>query len=101
MRITQTHRAIILSGVEEYIDADVDVRVFGSRLDDTKQGGGVDLLLISQTNIPPQACAELNEVLEEYLKLPVNIETYTSTDEPTPTQARVLAEACPIDDKNT
>ncbi|MBT2785488.1 MULTISPECIES: hypothetical protein [unclassified Halomonas] len=96
MRITQTHRAIILSGVEELIDADVDVRVFGSRLDDTQLGGGVDLLLISQQEIPSKACSKLNDILEEYLKMPVNIVTYISTDEPSPTQAKVLAEARPI-----
>lgn len=101
MRITQTHRAIILSGVEEYIDADVDVHVFGSRLDDTKRGGSVDLLLISQTKIQPQACTELNEILEEYLKLPVNIETYISTDEPNSAQAAMLAEARPINTTDT
>ncbi|MCH4813321.1 nucleotidyltransferase domain-containing protein [Vreelandella neptunia] len=99
MRITQTHRAIILYGVEELIDADVEVRVFGSRLDDTQIGGGVDLLLISKQEIPVQACTELNGILEEYLKLPVQIVTYVKTDEPTPSQARVLAEACSIDKK--
>ncbi|CAM0556576.1 nucleotidyltransferase domain-containing protein [Vreelandella titanicae] len=96
MRITQTHRAIILSGVSEFIGDSVETHVFGSRLDDSKRGGGVDLLLISQTAIPPQPCAELKQILEEYLKLPVEIVTYVSTDEPSPTQARVLAEARPI-----
>ncbi|MDQ7734040.1 nucleotidyltransferase domain-containing protein [Halomonas sp. SpR1] len=96
MRITQTHRAIILSGVSEFIGDSVETHVFGSRLDDSKRGGGVDLLLISPQEIQPQACAELNDILEEYLKMPVNIVTYISTDEPSPAQARVLAEARPI-----
>lgn len=97
MRITQTHRAIILSGVSEYIGNSVETYVFGSRLDDSKRGGGVDLLLISQTAIPAESCAELNDILEEYLKLPVKIVTYVTTDEPSPSQARVLAEARSID----
>ncbi|GEN29560.1 hypothetical protein HVA01_32060 [Halovibrio variabilis] len=97
MRITQTQRAIILSGVNEFIGDSVETHVFGSRLDDSKRGGGVDLLLIAQKEVPPKACAELNEVLEAYLKLPVKIVTYVTTDEPSPTQAKVLAEACPID----
>ncbi|WGI24245.1 nucleotidyltransferase domain-containing protein [Halomonas alkaliantarctica] len=97
MRITQTHRAIILSGVEEYIDADVEVLVFGSRLDDTKRGGSVDLLLTSKTEISELSCDELKSILEEYLKLPVNIVTYDPSDEPSPRQAKALAEALPID----
>ncbi len=97
MRITQTHRAIILTGVEEYIDADVDVHVFGSRLDDTKRGGSVDLLLTSKTEISELSCDELKGILEEYLKLPVKIVTYVTTDEPSPSQAKIIAEACPID----
>ena len=87
MRITQTHRTIILSGVSEYIGDSVDTYLFGSRLDDSQQGGGVDLLLVSQTALPQQSCAELQHILEEYLKLPVEIVTYVSTDEPNPTQA--------------
>ncbi|MGM0544364.1 MAG: nucleotidyltransferase domain-containing protein [Pseudomonadota bacterium] len=97
MRITRTHRTIILSGVSKLIGDDVETRVFGSRLDDAERGGSVELLLISRTAIPPQSCAELKQVLEEYLKLPVDIVTYVSTDKPSPTQASVLAEALPID----
>ncbi|MEA2119956.1 nucleotidyltransferase domain-containing protein [Halovibrio sp. HP20-50] len=96
MRITQTHRAIILSGVSEFIGDGVETHVFGSRLDDSKRGGGIDLLLTSKTAISPHACDELKGVLEEYLKLPVAIITYASADEPSPTQASVLAEARPI-----
>ena len=97
MRLTQTHRAIILSGVSEYIGDSVDTYVFGSRLDDTKQGGGIDLLLVSQTAIAQQSCAELKHILEKYLRMPVKIVTHVSTDAPTPIQASALAEAQPID----
>ncbi|MFB9869147.1 nucleotidyltransferase domain-containing protein [Vreelandella sulfidaeris] len=97
MRITQTQRAIILSGVSEYIGDSVETHVFGARLDDTQRGGGVDLLLTSTSAIEPNACEELKEVLEEYLKLPVNLVTYVPTDKPSPTQASALAEACSID----
>lgn len=48
----QTQRAIILSGVREFIGSSVNVQVFGSRLDDTKRGGDVVLLLIPSTAIP-------------------------------------------------
>ena len=47
MRLTQSQRDMILSSVREFIESSVQVHVFGSRLDDTKRGGDVDLLLIS------------------------------------------------------
>lgn len=96
MRLTQTQRAIIHSSVREFIGISARVHVFGSRLDDTKRGGDVDLLLTSQTAIPLLACAELKMALEECLQLPVDIVTYVSTTQPTPFQAIALSQACPI-----
>lgn len=97
MRLTQTQRAIILSGVREFIGSSANVHVFGSRLDDAKRGGDVDLLLITPTAIPLLACAELKIALEERLQLPVDIVTYVSTREPTPFQAIALAQSSPIE----
>tara|TARA_R110002012_G_scaffold55315_6_gene141192 strand:+ start:1060 stop:1368 length:309 start_codon:yes stop_codon:yes gene_type:complete len=96
MRLTQTQRDIILSSVREFVGSSVDVQVFGSRLDDAKRGGDVDLLLISQTAITLLACAELKMALEQRLQLPVDILTYVATVEPTPFQAIALAQSCPI-----
>ena len=97
MRLTQSQRSIIVSGVREFIGPSVSVHVFGSRLDDSKRGGDLDLLLISRTAIPLLASAELKMALEERLQLPVDIVTYVSTDEPTPFQAIALAQSIPID----
>ncbi|MBT2785489.1 MULTISPECIES: nucleotidyltransferase domain-containing protein [unclassified Halomonas] len=97
MRLTQTQRAIILASVREFIKPSVQVHMFGSRLDDTKRGGDVDLLMITRTAIPLLACAELKMALEERLQLPVDIVSYVSTDEPTPFQAIALAQSHPID----
>ncbi|GEN29561.1 hypothetical protein HVA01_32070 [Halovibrio variabilis] len=97
MRLTQTQRATILSSVHEFISDSASVHVFGSRLDDTKRGGDIDLLLITPTAIPLLACAELKMALEERLQLPVDIVTYVSTEEPTPFQAIALAQSHPID----
>tara|TARA_R110001606_G_scaffold357547_1_gene508992 strand:- start:176 stop:484 length:309 start_codon:yes stop_codon:yes gene_type:complete len=97
MRLTPAQRAAILSGVHELMGTDINVHVFGSRLDDTKRGGDVDLLLISQTAIPLLTRAELKMALEERLQLPVDIVAYASTAEPTPFQAIALAQSRPID----
>ncbi|MCO7247512.1 nucleotidyltransferase domain-containing protein [Halomonas sp. Mc5H-6] len=97
MRLTQSQRSTIVSGVREFIGPSVNVHVFGSRLDDTKRGGDIDLLLISKTAISLLASAELKMALEERLQLPVDIVTYVSTDEPTPFQAIALSQSTSID----
>ncbi|OJA05148.1 nucleotidyltransferase domain-containing protein [Halomonas sp. QHL1] len=97
MRLTQSQRDTILSSVHEFIKPSVQVHVFGSRLDNTKRGGDVDLLLISQIAIPLLARAELKMALEQRLQLPVDIVTYVSAAEPTPFQAIALAQSRPID----
>lgn len=99
MRLTQAQRTAILSGVHEFMGTDVNVHVFGSRLDDAKRGGDVDLLLISPTAISLLACAELKMALEQRLQLPVDIVTYVSTTEPTPFQAIALAQSSPIENE--
>lgn len=96
MRLTQIQRNIILSSVREFTGASTDTHVFGSRLDDTRRGGDVDLLLISPAAIPLLACAELKMALEERLQLPVDILTYVLGTEPTPFQAIALAQSRPI-----
>lgn len=96
MRITRTQQAIIISGVRKFIGDGVEIHLFGSRLDDSQQGGDVDLLLMTPTAIPQDDCENLKTALEEYLKLPVKIVTYVATDEPTPSQASLLADAYQI-----
>lgn len=96
MRLTQAQRDSIISSVREFAGAEVDIHVFGSRLDDTRRGGDVDLLLISPTSISLLICAELKMALEELLQLPVDVLTYVSGTEPTPFQAIALAQSQPI-----
>ena len=45
MRLSPTHRAAILRIVSDMCGPDARVRLFGSRVDDTKRGGDVDLLV--------------------------------------------------------
>jgi predicted nucleotidyltransferase len=47
MRLSQQHADLIRQHAEEIFGADVKVRLFGSRLDDTWRGGDVDLLVES------------------------------------------------------
>ena len=45
MRLSPTHRDAILQVVSDMCGPDAQVRLFGSRVDDTKRGGDVDLLV--------------------------------------------------------
>ncbi|PJX14498.1 nucleotidyltransferase domain-containing protein [Halomonas sp. 141] len=96
MRLSQSQRELILAAVREFAGPSVAVHVFGSRLDDGKRGGDVDLLLISPTAISLLACAELKMALEQRLQLPFDLVTYVKTAEPTPFQAMALAQSRPI-----
>lgn len=93
MRLSQHQRHRILDTARYLVGSDVDIRLFGSRLDDTRRGGDLDLLLVSATSIPLIARAKLKQALETELQLPVDILTYTQGEEPTPFQAIALHQA--------
>lgn len=45
MRLSQTDRNLITQTARELLGADAVVRLFGSRLDDARRGGDIDLLV--------------------------------------------------------
>ena len=48
MRLSEQERKSILAAVRSY-DAEAEVLLFGSRVDDTKRGGDIDLLIFSRS----------------------------------------------------
>ncbi len=96
MRLSHQQSDLILAIASQLVGRDAEVRLFGSRLDDARRGGDLDLLLVSSTPISLLARAELKQALEEELQLPVDILTYTQGDEPPPFQAIALHQARPI-----
>jgi len=47
MRLSSTEIKVLLDTINQ-IDAGAQVRLFGSRIDDEKKGGDIDLLILSQ-----------------------------------------------------
>ncbi|WP_234271147.1 nucleotidyltransferase domain-containing protein [Billgrantia ethanolica] len=96
MRLTHEQVHIILTTVHDIVGGDVEVRLFGSRLDDNRKGGDLDLLLISSTPLPRLSLAEIKCKLEERLYLPVDILAYSRDKQPSPFQAIALNQGCPL-----
>jgi predicted nucleotidyltransferase len=48
MRLTKQERSAIVEAVHRF-DPDAEIYLFGSRTDDTKRGGDIDLLIMSNT----------------------------------------------------
>ncbi|HET9113451.1 MAG TPA: nucleotidyltransferase domain-containing protein [Burkholderiales bacterium] len=57
MRLTETQRSLIKSAVARIIGPDSKVWLFGSRVDDSKRGGDIDLLVETEQLIPSRASA--------------------------------------------
>ncbi len=52
MRLTETQRAAIRSAATDCFGAKAEVWLFGSRVDDTKRGGDIDILVSAETHEP-------------------------------------------------
>lgn len=60
MRLTNQQRTIIRSTVAETFGPEADVWLFGSRVDDNKRGGDIDLLIeTDQADVAALAMAEV------------------------------------------
>ncbi|WP_372611304.1 nucleotidyltransferase domain-containing protein [Halomonas sp.] len=97
MRLSPAQRRLILATIQELGDGDIDVRLFGSRLDENRRGGDLDLLLITSRHLSRMTLAVLKQALETRLFLPVDLVPYEVGSEPTPFQAIALKQALPIE----
>lgn len=93
MRLTPEQIATVLSIVREVMGEDVTVSVFGSRLDDDRHGGDLDVLVETAERAPLLQRAELKLGLETALDIPVDIVARARDAEPTPFQVLAMARA--------
>ncbi|MBK6637710.1 MAG: nucleotidyltransferase domain-containing protein [Rhodocyclaceae bacterium] len=90
MRLSTSHQQIILDTVRKIAGAEASVVLFGSRTDDARRGGDIDLLIESPT--PPDLLqkALIKNQLEALLQLPVDVIAKNSHAKPSPFQAIAL-----------
>ena len=73
MRLTPTQARVILSCVRQQFGADAQVKLFGSRPDDSLRGGDVDLFVETAAVPTLNQRALATMALEQALNLPVDI----------------------------
>ena len=73
MRLDPKKIETVRTMVERIIGKGSKVRVFGSRLNDSKHGGDLDLLVESEAPVDAIRRADLKMDLEEKLALPLDI----------------------------
>jgi len=73
MRLDSKDIETVRTMVERIVGKGSKVRVFGSRLNDSKRGGDLDLLVESEAPVDAIRRADLKLDLEETLALPLDI----------------------------
>lgn len=73
MRLTSDQVARIVDAVRRLVGAQAVVSLYGSRLDDSRRGGDVDLLIESSPPLGLLARARIKNTLEQQLALPVDV----------------------------
>jgi predicted nucleotidyltransferase len=97
MRLTHSERVAIQSVIANIIGTDSEVWLFGSRMDDTKQGGDVDLFIESDVPLSFIQRAQIKMALESRLGLPVDIVSKARNAMPTPFQTIARANAARLE----
>lgn len=93
MRLTPEQIAIIRDTTHRVAGANAFVSLYGSRLDDSRRGGDVDLLIESTPVVTLMQRASIKTTLEQKLNLPVDVlATSINTSSPFVNLARSQAQ---------
>lgn len=96
MRLTVPQIRTVLDVVRQEAGEAARVVLYGSRTDDTRRGGDIDLLIESQPPLGLWQRAKIKTLLENALKIPVDIIAKSTEAEPTPFQAIALTTGYPL-----
>ena len=72
MRLTQSEITLIKNTIKKYIN-DAKIYIFGSRLDDSKKGGDIDIFIITDKKVTLQIETKIKFFLEEELLKPIDL----------------------------
>jgi hypothetical protein len=96
MRLSRDQIQNLKIVVASLFKGDTDIRVFGSRLDDTKKGGDLDLLLELDECPDLWKKVDLKIALERTLGLPVDVLTMQRGGSQTPFERLALSKSVPL-----
>jgi hypothetical protein len=91
MRLSSEQIRLIHETVRAQTGPEVRVVLFGSRMDDRRRGGDLDLLVESSPALTLLQRAKIKQQLESLLQLPVDILAKETNASPRPFQAIALA----------
>ena len=87
MRLTSDQICTILATIREQANRDARVILFGSRVDDSRRGGDIDLLIESTSPPDLRQRARIKLALETALQISVDVIAKQKDATPTPIQA--------------
>jgi len=96
MRLTPEARALIKQTVLSETGPDGEVSLFGSRVDDTRRGGDIDLYIESEGELRPLQRARIKMQIEEALGIPVDVVVWQKGTTATPFQRIAAARSVPL-----
>ena len=98
MRLSMEQVTTIQTIVRQELGDAVRISVYGSRLDDKRKGGDLDLLLETHERVDRLQRAGLKLRLEASLQIPVDVMVYQTGAMPSAFQAIALAQAVKLED---
>jgi predicted nucleotidyltransferase len=96
MRLTPDQHDTIMRVVRDHAGEGAAVFLYGSRVQDDRRGGDVDLLVQASRAIVPMQQSTLHARLEEALRLPVDISFIDARRGMTRFQKMAAAQALPL-----
>jgi len=99
MRLTQEQVTQIQESIIRHVGKRAGIYLFGSRLDDQRKGGDIDLLIESETALSLICRAKIKMELEPLLMAPVDIVSYSLDRQPTPFQKIARSTAIPLESR--
>jgi predicted nucleotidyltransferase len=97
MRLNNQQISIILEVIHKHLGPEAGVFLYGSRLDTSRQGGDIDLLVTGPDDLSALAAARAQVELQELLHVAVDLNLVHDASHPTPFQEMVMEQAVPVE----